>query len=55
MIKLDLPPIELQVATKLGRIRYIHALQEADYGDLTGVEHMMKEAIEEAVQELGKF
>lgn len=54
LLKLDLPPVELKVETKQGRMRYIQALQEADQGHLAKLEKMMKQAIEEAADTLSK-
>ena len=51
LLKLDLPPIELKIDTKRGRIKYMQALQQADAGYLTKLEQMVKQAIEEAVNE----
>lgn len=52
LLKLNLPPIELQVETKTGRKKYIHALQAADKGHLVKLEKLIRSAIEEAVKEI---
>lgn len=54
LLKLELPPIELKVETKRGRNRYINALREADKGNLQKLKTLIREAIEEAVEELRK-
>lgn len=52
LLNLDLPPIELQVDTSVGRKKYIVALQEADQGNYTKLEKLIQLSIEEAVGEI---
>lgn len=52
LIKLDLPPIELKVETPTGRQKYVRSLQQADQGDYTKLEVLIKTAINETVREL---
>jgi len=47
-----LPPIELKVETKLGRKKYIVALQKADQGNYLALEKIIKLAIEETISEM---
>ena len=54
LLKLNLPPIELQVETKRKRAAYVKALQEADRGNMKPLEGLVERAIVEAVQELTK-
>ena len=53
LMNLNLPPIELRVETKVGRIRYVKALSEADEGDFTLLEKIVRAALEEAAGKLG--
>lgn len=55
LLNLDLPPIELKVETKAGRKRYIRALKNADNGDLSGLENLILEAIEETTENLAVY
>lgn len=50
LLNLNLPPIELKVETKIGRQRYIKALQKADKGNLKNMEELINEAIEESIK-----
>lgn len=52
LLNLDLPPIELQVDTLVGRKKYVIALQEADQGNYTKLEKLIQSSIEEAVGEI---
>jgi Fic family protein len=52
LLNLHLPPIELKVETISGRKKYIRALQRADEYDYADLEKIIREAIEESVQEL---
>lgn len=54
LLNLNLPPIELKVETKLGRKKYIEALQSADGHDYQKLELIIKAAITEAITELKK-
>lgn len=54
LLKLEFPPVELKVETKRGRGRYIEALRQADRGDLSALEKLILEALEEAAEELSK-
>lgn len=55
LLKLELPPIELRVETKRGRDRYIKALQDADKGQMEKLKALIREAIEEAIEELSSY
>jgi len=55
LLNLDLPPIELKVETKTGREKYVKALKNADKGDCSKLENLIKTAIEETSEELLKF
>jgi Fic family protein len=52
LLKLNLPPIELKVETKLGRQKYIKALKTADQGEYSGLLKLIKSAFEEALKEV---
>lgn len=52
LLNLDIPPIELKVETKAGRKKYIHALKNADTGDYSLLESLIKQALEETIKEL---
>lgn len=52
LLNLNLPPIELKVETKLGRKKYIEALQEADKDNFLLLGNIIKKAIEESVQKI---
>ncbi|MFA4890742.1 MAG: Fic family protein [Candidatus Gracilibacteria bacterium] len=54
LIKLDLPPIELKVETPTGRKKYVRSLQQADHGDHTGLELLIRAAIDETARELSR-
>lgn len=53
LLNLDLPPVELKVETKTGRKKYIQALKNADNGDYSGIETLIRNALEETSKELG--
>ncbi len=55
LLNLNLPPIELKVETKTGRKKYVKALQKADQGDLSYLEKLINEAIEETTKELENY
>lgn len=55
LLNLDLPPIELKVETKTGRKKYIQALENADNGDLSKLEKLIRNAIEETTKELAAY
>ena len=52
LMNLNLPPIELHVETKAGRIRYVDALGKADEGDFVPLEKIIRLALEEAAKKL---
>lgn len=52
LLSLNLPPIELRVETKIGRKKYIESLEKADRGDYSGLEKIIRSAIEEAIREI---
>jgi Fic family protein len=52
LLSLDLPPIELKVETKSGRIKYVFALQAADNGNYSYLEKIIQKAMEEALKEV---
>lgn len=54
-LNLDLPPIELKVETKVGRYKYVEALKNADNGNYSNLERLIREAIEETSKELIKL
>ncbi|MEK9159321.1 MAG: Fic family protein [Patescibacteria group bacterium] len=53
LMNLNLPPIELRVETRMSRIKYVKALSEADEGDFTSLEKLIRAALEEAAGDLG--
>lgn len=53
LLNLDLPPIELKVETKMGRKRYIEALQSADKGNFDKLKQLIKLALSEAARAFG--
>ena len=55
LLNLDLPPLELRIETKAGRDKYVKALKNADQGDYSKLEELIKAAIEETSEELIKF
>ncbi len=52
LLKLNLPPIELKVETKAGRVKYVKALASADAGHFVSLEKIIRAALEEAVKNL---
>lgn len=52
LMNLSLPPIELQVETPSGRVRYIKSLAEADVGDFTALQKIIHSALEEEAKKL---
>ncbi|MFA6047464.1 MAG: Fic family protein [Parcubacteria group bacterium] len=52
LLNLNLPPIELKIETKAGRLKYINALHLADQGNCVKLEKIIREAIEESAKEL---
>ncbi len=52
LLNLNLPPIELKVETNAGRKKYIQALKNADSGNYSELENLMRNAIEETTEEL---
>ena len=52
LLNLDLPPVELKVETKIGRKNYVQALKNADEGNLSELEKLIRDAIEETTKEL---
>lgn len=52
LLNLNLPPIELKVETKAGRKKYIHALKNADEGNYSSLEAIIRKAIEETTADL---
>lgn len=52
LLNLNLPPIELKVETKVGRKKYIQALQKADNGGYHDLEKIIQSAIEESFEEV---
>lgn len=55
LLNLNLPPLELKVETKTGRKRYIQALENADNGDYSSLEKLIRAAIEETTKELTTY
>ena len=55
LLNLNLPPIELKVEAKAGRKKYIHALKNADEGDYSILEKMIREAVEETTEDLALY
>lgn len=52
LLNLNLPPIELKIATQNSRKKYIKALQLADQGNYKALEILLRSAINEAATEL---
>src|SRR3989338_1279405 len=52
LLKRDLPPVELKVETKAGRIKYVKALGQADEGNFVLLEKIIRSGLEEAVKKL---
>lgn len=52
MLNLNLPPIELKVETKAGRLKYVKALQAADNGHDEALRKLIFEAIKEAAEDV---
>lgn len=52
LLNLDLPPIKLNVDTKLNRAKYIEALQFADNHDYSDLEMIIRKAIAKAIVNL---
>ncbi len=52
LINLKLPPIELKVATQIGRNKYIKALQKADKENLDGLKKLIEEALKESLEKI---
>lgn len=52
LLKLELPPIEMHVETRAGRLKYVEALQCADQGDSTKLQKIIFRAIRETAKEL---
>lgn len=52
LLKFQFPPIELKVETLARRKKYIQALQKADNGDYSTLQKMIREAMEEAAENL---
>ena len=52
LLNLNLPPIELKVETKMGRQKYIKALQSADKGNYSHLNNIIKKAVEESAQKI---
>ena len=55
LLNLDLPPIELKVETKAGRKKYVQALKEADDGNYSSLEKIIRKAVEETTEDLASF
>lgn len=55
LLNLDLPPVELKIETKTTREKYVEALKNADKGNYSKLEDLIKAAIEETSEELLKF
>ncbi|MBL7159818.1 Fic family protein [Candidatus Microgenomates bacterium] len=55
LLNLDLPPIELKVETKTGRKKYVQALKNADNGNYSELESLVRNAIEETIKELAVY
>lgn len=52
LLNLGLPPIELKVETASGRKRYVKALQVADNTNYRLLENIIRQALQEAANEL---
>lgn len=52
LFNFNLPPIELKVETQQGRNRYVKSLDQADKGNFVELEKIIREAIEESVNEI---
>jgi Fic family protein len=53
LLKFNFPPVELKVETLSTRKKYIRALQKADQGELTELQKLIHEALEESMEEFG--
>lgn len=49
LLKLNLPPIEIKVENKSDRNHYINALQKADKGDLSFLEDLLSQTLQESL------
>lgn len=54
LLDLNLPPIELKVETRTGRKKYVQALKNADNGNYSNIETLIRNAIEETIKELAE-
>lgn len=53
LLMLSLPPIEIKAETKADRQRYLHAMQQADEGDLSLLETLISQGLTESLEKLG--
>lgn len=50
LLKLDLPPVELEAETEVDRKRYLKAMQKADGGDYSLLETLFGQSLSESLQ-----
>ncbi len=55
LLSLGFPPIELKIETKPGRKAYVEALQLADTGNFSGLEKIVRTALDEAAEKTKKL
>lgn len=54
LLRLNLPPIELQADTGEDRKRYLFAMQQADEGDFSYLEKLISQALPESFERVEK-
>lgn len=54
LLKLKLPPAEIQIKTKKDRKQYLKAMRNADNGDLLLLESIISEALTESLEKINK-
>jgi len=54
LLKLNLPPVEIQAENETDRKKYIKAMQEADKGNLSLLETLISQALIESLEHISK-
>ena len=54
LLKLELPPAEIQIKTEKDRQQYLKAMQNADNGDLLLLESIISQAVTESLEKINK-
>lgn len=54
LLKLKLPPAEIQIKTEKDRKQYLKAMQNADNGDLSLLESIISQAVTESLEKINK-